>query len=270
MNSGKRGWISSSDNPVSLFVEKLEKTREDSAVKAVVLRLNSPGGSVGAADTMYHKLQEFKHKSKKPVVACMLDVAASGAYYLACGCDGIVAQPSTVTGSIGIIMQTMSFEGTMQKLGIKAVAIKSGKLKDMASPFHDLSEEEREVLQGVVSALFEQFVKVVDEGRKGLDEQQVRALADGRVFTAKEAVENGLIDRIGYPDDGIAWAKKMAGVKKAKVVIYHHPYEYMPNVYSTQVNGGHEAGMLINVQLPDWLNGTGTQFLYLWQPGLGQ
>ncbi|MHC4619041.1 MAG: signal peptide peptidase SppA [Planctomycetota bacterium] len=267
-NRQRAGLLGSGDNPVSLFVEKVDKARRDRDVKAVVLRLNSPGGTVAASDIMYHRLQEFKKKSRKPVVACMLDVAASGAYYLACGCDGIVAQPTTITGSIGTIVQTVSFEGTMRKLGIKAVAIKSGNLKDMASPLRDLSEEERAVLQGIITEFYEQFVQVVDKGRKGLAEEKVRGLADGRVYTAQEALDNGLIDRLGYPADGIAWAKKLAGVRRARVVIYHRPVGYKPNVYSLDKGTGGGVAALINVELPDWLVAEGTQFLYLWQPGL--
>lgn len=268
VNRQKSGLLQSGDNPVSLFVEKLDRARKDRLVKAVVLRLNSRGGTVGAADVMYHKLREFKGKSGKPVVACMLDVAASGAYYLACGCDGIVAQPSTVTGSIGTIVQTVSFEGTMKKLGIKSVAIKSGRLKDLASPLHDLREEEREVLQGIITQFYEDFLEVVDEGREGLGGEKLREVADGRVFTAEKALEAGLIDKVGYPSDGIAWAKEMARVTKARVVIYRRPIGYKPNIYGSEVSAHAGAGALINVELPDWLTSNGVEFLYLWQPGL--
>jgi protease-4 len=268
-NRRRSGLLRAGENPVSMFAEKLDKAGKDSDVKAVVLRLNSPGGTVGAADAMYHQLVEFRQKHRKPVVACMLDLAASGAYYLACGCDGILAQPSSVTGSIGTIIQTVSFAGTMEKLGVKSVAIKSGKLKDMASPLHDLSEQEREVLQGIVTEFYEQFVRVVDEGREALQEEKVRELADGRVFTAKEALEAGLIDRLGYPDEGISWAKKLAGVKKARVVMYHRPSGHMSNIYSSTKAGSDAVAPLVNVELPDWLTAEGTQFLYLWQPGLG-
>ncbi len=113
MNQQKSGWMRSGDNPVSTFIEKLDKAAADENVKAVVLRINSPGGSVAATDAMYHNLQKFKRKKKVPVVACMLDLACSGGYYLACGCDGMMAQPSCVTGSIGTIMQTVSVAGTM-------------------------------------------------------------------------------------------------------------------------------------------------------------
>jgi protease-4 len=127
-NRSRSGFMKQGDNPVSTFLEKLDKAAADKNVKAVVLRLNSPGGSVAATDIMYHSLVEFKKKTGKPVIASMMDMACSGAYYLACGCDGIIAQPSCVTGSIGTIMQTFSVAGTMEKIGVKAVAIKSGKM----------------------------------------------------------------------------------------------------------------------------------------------
>jgi len=268
VNREKWGLLRSGDNPVSLFVEKLDKARRDRDVKAVVLRLNSPGGTVAASDIMYNKLKDFKNKSNKPVVACMLDIATSGAYYLACGSDGIIAQPSSITGSIGTIMQTVSFAGTMEKLGIKSVAIKSGKLKDMASPLHELSDEEREVLQGIITQFYERFLTVVVDGRKELDEQKLRELADGRVFTAEEAHQVGLIDRIGYPADAIAWAKEMAGVTKTRVVIYHRPIGYKPNIYSSDTGTSSGVRALLGMDLPDWLTSGGVQFLYLWQPGL--
>ncbi len=268
INRRKRGWMQEGDNPVSMFVEKLDKAASDRLVKAVVLRINSPGGTVAASDIMYHSLREFKRKTGKPVVTCILGLGCSGAYYVACGSDGIMAQPGSVTGSIGTIMHTFSVAGTMEKIGVKAVAIKSGELKDLGSPLHDLGTEERKVLEGIVTQFFEQFLTVVEEGRKDIGEQKLRGLADGRVFTAEEAFKEKLIDRIGYPADGIEWAKKIAGLEKARVVMYHRPLGYKANVYSTAMSDEGVVGALINVELPDWLNSSGTQFLYLWQPGV--
>jgi len=266
INKCKRGWMREGDNPVSLFVEKLDKAAADRRVKAVVLRLNSPGGTVAASDIMYHSLREFKRKTGKPVVTCILGLGCSGAYYLACGSDGIVAQPGSVTGSIGTILQTFSFAGTMEKIGVKAVTIKSGELKDLGSPLHDLQAEERKVLEGIISQFFEQFLLVVQEGRKKIGEQKLRGLADGRVFTSEEALQEKLIDRIGYPADGIEWAKEIAGVEKARVVIYHRPLGHKANVYGSAMSDDGLFGALINVELPDWLKSNGTKFLYLWQP----
>jgi protease-4 len=265
MNKRRRGFMRRGDNPVSLFVEKLDKAASDRRVKAVVLRLNSPGGTVAASDVMFHSLREFKRKTGKPVVSCILGVGCSGAYYLACGSDGIIAQPGGVTGSIGTIIKTFSFAGTMEKIGVKAVAIKSGELKDLGSPLHDLREEEQKVLEGIINQFYEQFLTVVLKGRKEIGEQKLRELADGRVFTAKEALQENLIDRVGYPEDGIEWAKEIAGVEKARVVMYHRPLGYKANVYGSSM-GGEGIGALVNVELPDWLTSDGAQFLYLWQP----
>jgi protease-4 len=217
---------------------------------------------------MYHHLLEFKRKTGKPVIACVLGIGCSGAYYIACGCDGIIAQPSGVVGNIGTIFQTFSVAGTMEKIGVKAVTIKSGKLKDMASPLHDLGDEEHKVLEGIIEHLSEQFFEVVRKGRKQIDEQKLAELTDGRVFTAQQALQQGLIDKIGYLDDGIKWAKEIAGVKKTQVVIYHRPSSYIPNAYGLATAGSDGIGPLINLELPDWLNAGGAQFLYLWQPAV--
>lgn len=268
INKRKRGWMREGDNPVSIFVEKLDKAAADRRVKAVVLRINSPGGTVAASDIMYHSLRQFKRKTGKPVVTCILGLGCSGAYYVACGSDGIVAQPGSVTGSIGTIMHTFSLAGTMEKIGVKAVAIKSGELKDLGSPLHDLGAEERKVLEGIVDQFFQQFFTVVEKGRKDIGEQKLRGLADGRVFTAEEAYQEKLIDKVGYPADGVEWAKKIAGVEKARVVMYHRPLGYKANVYSSSMSDEGVVGALINVELPDWLNSGGAQFLYLWQPAV--
>jgi protease-4 len=267
-NMQQGGFMSQGDNPVSTFLEKLDKAAGDKNVKAVVLRLNTPGGSVAATDIMYHNLMEFKKKTGKPVIASMMDMACSVGYYLACGCDGIIAQPSCVTGSIGTIMQTMSFAGAMEKIGVKAVAIKSGKMKDMASPLHDIREEEQQLLQSIIDDFYEQFLGVVRKGRKGVDKSRLRQLADGRVYTARQALKENLIDRIGYTSDGVRWAKKLAGVEKSRTVIYHRPQSYKPNIYGSAMNGASGAGALVNIEIPEWLNSSGVQFLYLWQPGI--
>jgi len=267
-NRRKGGWMRSGENPVSLFIEKLDKAAADRSVKAVVLRLNSPGGTVAASDIMYHHLMEFRRQTGKPVIACVLGIGCSGAYYIACGCDGIIAQPTGVVGNIGVIFQTFSVAGTMEKIGVKAVTIKSGELKDMASPLHDLSDEEHDVLEGIIEHLSGQFFEVVRKGRKEIDEQKMAELSDGRVFTAEQALQQGLIDRVGYLDDGIKWAKDIAGVKKTRVVIYHRPSNYKPNAYGLAAAGSDGLGPLVNLELPDWLNAGGAQFLYLWQPAV--
>jgi protease-4 len=265
-NERQGGLLRAGDNPVSLFIEKLDKAARDSDVKVVVLRMNSPGGTVVAADIMYHRLQEFKRKTKKPVIVCVTGMACSGGYYLSCAGDGIIAQPSSVVGNIGTIFQTYSISGTLDKIGVKTVTIKSGQLKDIGSPLHDLSQTEREVLEGINKELFEQFVAIVREGRKTIEQQKMQELTDGRVFTAKQALDEKLIDKIGYLSDAIAWAKESAHLKKAKVVMYHRPSSYTPNAYSSTASKASGLEALINIELPEWLTTGGTQFLYLWQP----
>ena len=262
------GLLRAGENPVSTFIEKLDKAEADPDVKAVVLRLNSPGGTVVAADIMYHSLKEFKRKTKKPVIVCVTGMACSGGYYLACGGDGIIAQPSSVVGNIGTIFQTYSVSGTLEKIGVKTVTIKSGQFKDIGSPLHDLSESERKVLEGINEQMFQLFVDVVRKGRTAISEQKLQELTDGRVFTAEKALDDKLIDRIGYLADAIKWAKESSGVKKAKVVMYHRPSAYTPNVYSSAMYKASGLEELINFGLPDWLTSGGTQFLYLWQPAM--
>jgi len=268
VNRRRSGWLRAGDNPVSLFLEKLDKAAADSAVKAVVLRIDSPGGTVAACDIMHHSLREFKRKTGKPVVACVMGMACSGGYYLACGSDGIMAQPSSVTGNIGTIFHTFSVAGTMEKIGVKAVTIKSGDLKDLASPLHDLSDAEQQVLEGIIQELYQQFLTVVHEGRQTIEEGKLRELADGRVFTARQARQEGLIDKVGYLQDGIQWAKEMAELKKTRVVIYHRSIGYKPNAYASAAAQAGGAESLINIDLPDWLTSSGAQFLYLWEPGV--
>ena len=146
-NAQRSGLLSSGDNPVALFIEKLDRARGDAGVKAVVLRINSPGGSVASADAMYHALSQFKKDTGKPVIACMLDMAASGGYYLACGADGIMAQPSTVTGSIGVMWLSVNFSGTLEKIGAQPMVVKSGQFKDMGSPLKAMSDQDRQILE---------------------------------------------------------------------------------------------------------------------------
>ena len=253
------------ENPVSLFAEKLEAAGRDANVKAVVLRINSPGGTVQATEAMYNCLLRFRRQTGKPVIACITDVGASGGYYLACGSQRIICQPSSITGSIGVIIQTVNFTGTMKMLGIKADAVTSGKLKAMGSPLKDLTEQERRIFQEMVNEFYERFVEVVAEGRSGLDVEKVRKLADGRVLTGRQAVQAGLADQLGGLQDAVAEAKKAAGIRKAKVVMYHRPLGYRANVYSaaavrspvTQIN-------LINLQMGQLLLLRRPSFLYLW------
>jgi protease-4 len=242
--------------------EELTKAGKDRHVRALVVRVNSPGGTVTASDIIYRELALFKREHGLPIVAVMMDVAASGGYYLALAADTIVAHPTTVTGSIGVIMVSVNAEGLLQKIGVTAAAIKSGERKDMGSPFRALTPDERQLFQGVIDDLYGQFVAKVAERRK-LPPEQTRALADGRIYTATQALEHRLIDVIGYMPDALAVARRAAGVDEAKVIVYRRPREYRATYYArAEAAGGWEVPL---AQLGA-LAGAGPRFMYLWAP----
>jgi len=242
--------------------EELEKAADDEQVRAVVLRINSPGGTVTASDILYHEIQRFKARRKVPVIASILDVGASGGYYVALAADRIVAHPTTVTGSIGVLMLTVNSSGLLEKIGVSANYITSGRYKDMGSPFRGLTPEERAIFQEVIDRLYGRFVALVVRNRR-LDETRVRSFADGRIYTAPEALELGLVDQIGYLEEAIALAKEAAGVPAAKVVTYHRPRQYRATIYS-----GGEPPPAFQASTGDLarLVTSGPRFLYLWWP----
>jgi protease-4 len=268
-NTRGDGLFGPHDNPVSLFVEKIDKAEKDAQVRAVVLRINSPGGGVTASDIMYRRLAQFKKERKVPVVAAIEDVGASGAYYIACGADTIMAAPTSVTGSIGVIVQTFSLSGTMAKLGIDTKAITSGPMKDMASPFKPLNADDQKVLQEMVTEFYGRFVDVVAAGRPKMKREDVKKLADGRIYTGAQAAADGLVDTVGDVKDAIAEAKQRAGIKAARVVMYDRPWGYKANVYSAAGLGGGTQINLLNLSMPGLMTWLEPQFLYLWTGGAG-
>ncbi len=266
MNSAKPQLMGTGEHAVSLIREQLDKARRDHNVKAVILRINSPGGTVVASELIHDEIIHFK-KSGKPIVAVMMDVAASGGYYIACACDDIVAQSSTVTGSIGVIMQLFDMSGTLGKLGIKNEAITSGPNKEAGSPFRSLTPQHRELFQLLVDDMYGCFVDVVVAGRPKLDEAAVRGLADGRVYTGTQAVEVGLVDRIATMRDTIAALKTKANITSVSVVTYHRPAEYRPNYYAHMPQPGIDINLL-NIDATGLLEHASPEFLYLWAPGI--
>ncbi len=265
VNAKESGFLGGGgDNPVSLFRERLDAAAEDKHVKAVVLRINSPGGGVTASDIMYQELCRFRHETGKPVVACMMDVCASGGYYLAMGCDRVYACPTSVTGSIGVIMSLYNASGLATTLGISSVPVKSGPNKDIGNPLRPMSEPERLILQGMVDCFYEQFVQVVVRARH-LPEERVRELADGRVYTGIEAHKLGLVDEIGYPDDALRCARDMACLKDAAVVAYDRCDGYRGSVYAAAPKL--PAEIRVKLDLPGMTAPSGAGFLYLLQAG---
>ena len=242
--------------------EELTKARRDPKVRAVVLRINSPGGTVTASDIIFRELQEFKRAAGVPVIASMLDVAASGGYYIALAADTIVAHPTTVTGSIGVIMISLNAEGLMQKVGLATATIKSGERKDMGSPFRQLTPDERAIFQSVIDDLYRQFVAKVVE-RRNIPAATAATLADGRIYTAEQALGHKLVDRIGYMPDALAAARQAARVDTARVIVYKRPREYRATYYARAET---EAGTFAALSQLAGLAGAGPKFLYLWLP----
>lgn len=200
------------------IIDQLEKHGKDDSVKAVVLRIDSPGGTVVAAQEVYAALQRMKEEGEKVIVASMADLSASGGYYIACAADRIYANPGTITGSIGVIMQFPNLEGLFGKLGIATTTIKSGRFKDTGSSSRAMTDEERRILQSLLDDVHGQFIEAVQEGR-GMTRDQVLPLADGRIFTGRQALELGLVDETGDLQDAIRKAGELSGIKGAPTVL---------------------------------------------------
>ncbi|MBE0568637.1 MAG: signal peptide peptidase SppA [Deltaproteobacteria bacterium] len=206
------GLISDSE-PV---IEHLKKFGKDNSVKAVVLRIDSPGGGVGPSQEIFEEVK--KVRAKKPVLASMGALAASGGYYIACAAQRVYANPGTMTGSIGVIMPFMNVKDLVEKIGVKGMTVKSGTFKDIGSPLRDMTPEERELLQGVVDNVHLQFVNAVADGRN-LDREDVLRIADGRIFTGEQAKELGLVDVLGNLEDAIADAGKLGKISGEPKVV---------------------------------------------------
>src|SRR5216117_194676 len=240
-------------NPVAHLKEELTRAANDSKVKALVVRINSPGGTVTASDVLYHELRAFKEKRKIPVIASIMDVGASGGYYVAVAADKIMVHPSSVTGSLGVIMLTVNARGLLEKIGLEATAVASGPKKDMGSPFRTMTDEERAIFQGVIDSFYHRFLSVIREGRRNLTPEEIRKLADGRIYSGEQAKALGLVDSVGYLDDAI-------------VLVYRRPGEYRHNIYSRVLEGGSGWTALSGLDLMAIVRGGTPQFMYLWMP----
>lgn len=251
---------------VARIKEELKTATGDKRIKVVILRINSPGGTVTASDMIYHEIELFKKTTGITVVACIMDLGASGGYYVAASADKIIAHPTAVTGSIGVIMLNLSVEGLLQKIGVQDASIKTGEHKDMGSPLKAMTDEERQIFQGILDSMYERFLSAITENRKGLTQERLRSLADGRIYTAPQALECGLIDQIGYLDEAIALAKKEAGMARARVIIYHRPGVYKNNIYSKLGNPGVGTINILNIDLKTFIRSGAPSFMYLWAP----
>ncbi|MCC6682342.1 MAG: signal peptide peptidase SppA [Phycisphaeraceae bacterium] len=272
LNHRKNSLLREGENPVSDLTEKLNAAKHDPRVAAVILRLNTPGGTVTASDAMYREILRFKQQSDKPVVALMMDVAASGGYYVACASDTIVAYPTTITGSVGVIMQTISFKPALDRIGIQAQALTSGPNKDAGSPLSVMTDEQRAVLQKLVDNFYARFVAVVREHRLDMPADRFDELTDGRVLSGEDALAAGMVDELGDLRDAFARAKQLAKLDRADLVVYHRPLTYVGSPYAAAPAGQPEATSQINLlqlnvdAMADLEAPAG--FYYLWRPQL--
>lgn len=197
--------------------ESIRKFAKDENIKAIVLRINSPGGGVGPSQEIYEEVKKLR--DKKVVVASIGAVGASGGYYIACGADKIVANPGSITGSIGVIMEFLNLKELIEKLGMKGMVVKSGPLKDVGNPLRDMTEEERKLLKTLIDNIHYQFVDAVADGRK-LERSKVEVIADGRIFSGEQAKELGLVDILGNFYDAIDVSAKISGIKGEPRLVY--------------------------------------------------
>ncbi|HJN17095.1 MAG TPA: signal peptide peptidase SppA [Armatimonadota bacterium] len=214
--------------------EQIRQAEKDRDTKALVLRINSPGGSAAGSQEIYAAIEEYKRKTGNPVIASMGDVAASGGYYVAAPCDRIMALPATMTGSIGVIFETIEYHQLMKNLGVEPHTITSGPFKDSGSPFRAMTPEDEEVFRAMIDDVFDQFVTAVVDGR-GMEEEVVRKLADGRVYTGRQAVENGLIDETGTFYDAIMLAATEAGIQGEPAVRFYGRVSLLGGLLTTDM-----------------------------------
>ncbi len=210
------------------FKEQLKNAKKDNSVKAVILNVSSPGGMISSSDQIYNEISDFQHESGKPVVSFMQGVAASGGYYVSAACEQIVSEPTCITGSIGVIMGYLVLEELLEgKLGIQPVVVKSGEKKDWPSSFSPPTEEQLQYLQDrLIQPAFRRFVEIVADSRPDLTIEDVNRLADGSIYTAEQALDEKLIDEVGYMDAAIEIAADLAEIENPHVIRYEKPFSF--------------------------------------------
>jgi protease-4 len=262
---GKKMLGPSKPGMVSEFVAKLRKAERDENIKAVILSVNSPGGTVTASDIIYNEIKGFQQRTKKKVVVIMMGVAASGGYYVSIPADYIIAHPTTITGSIGVISMSQDLKGLMAKIGVGVTVYKSGKNKDMGSPFRISTDEEKSLMQNIVSKLAKRFVGLVSK-KRGIKGEKLRLIKTARVFLPDEALKIGLIDKIGYFRDAVSKAKQLSGIpSNSQVVVYKRAEYFDDNVYNNAgANIKRSENSILGLDIiPNYKTG----FYYLWAPG---
>ena len=265
----QKGLLRSSPSMVQQVVSQLKKAEQDKRIKAVLFKINSPGGTITASDLLYHEIISYKERTNAKVVVCMMDMATSGGYYMSLPADMIMAHPTSLTGSVGVIFLRPKVTGLMEKLGLGVDVKKYGKNKDMGSPFRESTEEEQQLFQTTINHLGERFTSLVQKHRQ-LTPPALAEMSTARLFLAEEALKLGMIDKVGYLNDAVKEAKLLAGLPgDARVVLYRRAEHPDDNLYSIAGVATEDSRLsLINIELPEGLD-LATGFYYLWPGAIG-
>lgn len=264
----QKGMLQTEPSLVQDIVSQLRLAEKDPEIQAVLFKIDSPGGSVTASDILYHEIQAFKQRTGKKVTAVVMNVAASGGYYMALPADLIIAHPTSVTGSIGVIFVRPKVYGLLDKIGVDVSANTSGENKDMGSPFRKATETEDKIFQNLTDSLGKRFVDLVIEHRR-IGPDAVKDISTARIYLAQEALKIGLIDEIGYIGDAIVRTKELAGLdENSRVIVYRREEFANDNLYNSQARYGDAHSSLIDMGLlnSSFLNLSG--FYYLWPAGM--
>jgi protease IV len=265
--SGSTSLFGPNVDMVDKIIKDLRRVKDDTSVVAVILDVDSPGGGIGDCDRIHHEIMKLKKdRPNLKFVSYMRDVAASGGYYVSAPCDRILASPTAITGSIGVIMSFMNLQGLYEKVGAREEVIKSGDHKDMGSMGRPMTDEERAMLQSMLMEMYDRFVDVVAKGRK-MDEKKVREIADGRIYSAGQAKANGLVDQLGQFEDAVEQAKKLAGVTDARVIQYQKPPTIADLLRGESKVPSPEAAVVMSIEK---ITGRRDGFYYLWTAGAGR
>lgn len=269
MDGSVGGLFGAGHNPVSDLKQTLNRIEQDPRVKAVILRMNTPGGTVTSSAMMYHEILAFKRKTHLPVIASMMDVCASGGYYVSCAADYQMAYPTTITGSIGVIVQMFNFHHALHYLGIQAPVFVSGPNKDTGSPFHAMTPENRKIIQGFVTQFYARFRRIVEQSHPDVKPGNWPKLTDGRPVTGEDAFHDHLINGLGGLESAITLAKTMAHIHHANVVLYTRPSQSSGSIYARANMPAPRAKqfnlMNLNLNGADMTALLHPNFLYMWQ-----
>ena len=262
INKNLKGVGSMGENPVALFREKLEAVAADPNIHAVVLRINSPGGGVAATDIMRRDLLELKRCRNLPVIACVLEVGSGGALYLASAADTIISHPTALTGGVGVILNTYFLQDASGQFGADARPVKAGSKIDLGTPVREMDEAEREILERIARQFHDRFKSDLQSSRQ---RQLDPSVLDGRIFTAEEALQHGLIDSIGYLDDALVAARQSTGTEVCRVVMFRRSLDRAYTQYDTTPNTPLQNS-IIPLNIPGLDRSALPMYMYLWQP----